>query len=114
MSLASLNFRVIVQKRRKGSNPITVQPKTNNWKFWSREAASGVTLDPSVAVSVVPPVSYVTAAGIEVLVEHECGLVFWGHAPENGMCSNGRGVPEPHHPPRQHPQPPCRGAAAPP
>ncbi len=35
MSLASLNFRIIVRKLRKGSNPITGQAKPNNWKFWS-------------------------------------------------------------------------------
>ena len=59
-------------------------------------------------------VPHVAAAGAKVHLEHNGDFVVLGYAPEHSMRGHGRRVPEPHHPSRQHPQPPRRGASAPP
>ena len=41
-------------------------------------------------------------------------VVVLGYAPKHSMRGHGRRVPDPHHSSRQHPQPPRRGATAPP
>ena len=55
----------------------------------------------------------VATASPEALVEHDGGFVALGHALKHSVRSHGCRVPEPHHPSRQQPQPPRRGAAAP-
>ena len=55
---------------------------------------------------------FVAALIPETYMDHGDGIVFLGHALDHSVRGHGRRLPEPHHPPRQYPKPPRRGAAA--